>query len=499
MPMRLVCEDQEDQESDCREEIYDFAKPARKLSVLMPVFNEYWTLRTIVDRVLSSPIPLEIELIIVDDCSTDGSWELIEELAAADSRIKPLRHTRNSGKGSALRTAIRHITGEVAVVQDADLEYDPWEYPRLLEPILEGKADAVFGSRFVGHPRRAMFFWHSVVNKFLTLVSNMVNDLNLTDMETCYKMVRSDILTRLRLRSKTFTFEPELTCRLAQWGARVYEVPISYSGRTYEEGKKIRAVDGLRAIGEIFRCKFLDRQFTDHSGFYSLATTARSNRHNRRLVDLLKPYLGKRLLEAGSGIGNLSRLLLNRERLVLADCEPLYIPLLRQRFGRRQNVRIDWADLTRPVDCRQWQAERLDTVLCSSVLEHVEDDAGVLRSFFDLLEPGGHCVVVVPAGRLLDTPINETRGRCRRYLPAEAVEKMADAGFEIMHTRQFSPLVALPWAIFGRLFGDRRLNFRQMNWFDALVKLLDRLLPDAGTSLIVVGRKPQRMARRMAA
>jgi glycosyltransferase involved in cell wall biosynthesis len=258
--MKLFRSEQDDAE---RSAAADPSEQIRRLSVLMPVYNECRTLREIVARVLSSPVSLEIELIIVDDFSSDGSWEVVQELAAADPRIKALRHARNSGKGSALRTAIAEISGDVAIVQDADLEYDPHEYRLLLPPILAGKADAVFGTRYAGTPRRVTPFWHTLVNRGLTLLSNIVNNLWLTDMETCYKMVRADVLKRLRLTSRTFTFEPELTCRLAQWGARIYEVPISYNSRGYRDGKKIRARDGLLALGEIVRSGFLDRRFTD--------------------------------------------------------------------------------------------------------------------------------------------------------------------------------------------------------------------------------------------
>ena len=468
----------------------------------MPVYNERWTLPEIVARVLRSPVPLQIELVIVDDASSDGSWELIRQLADEDARIKAVRHPHNRGKGAAVRTAIGLSTGEVAVVQDADLEYDPAEYPLLLEPILQGKADAVFGSRFAGHTRRVLFFWHSLFNRLLTLLSNVLNDLNLTDMETCYKMVRTDVLKQLRLTSSTFTFEPELTCRLSQWGARIYEVPVSYHGRTYQEGKKIRPIDGLKAIWEMFRCKFLDPQFTNHSGFYILSSVSRAMRYNRWILDQVKQYTGRRVLEAGSGIGSFSRLLLDRDRLVLADSEAMYVAALRQRFGYRSNVRIDRADLTIPGVFERWRDEQLDTVFCSNVLEHLADDVEVLRSFFHTLMPGGHCVIVVPAGRWLYSEMDKELGHLRRYEREELREKMSRAGFDVVRTRQFSRLGSIGWAVSTRLLKRRHLSPRQMIWFDRLLplaKLLDYLLPVPGMSLIVVGRKPDYAERRRAA
>ena len=236
------------------------------LSVLMPVYNESRTLRTIVQRVLASPVDCEIELVCVDDCSRDNSLEILHELATRDGRIKVIAQPVNMGKGKAIRTAIDNMTGDIGIIQDADLEYDPEDYQRVIRPLLDGKADAVFGSRFASSEvRRVLFFWHALGNRVLTMFSNMANDLNLTDMETCYKAVRGDVLKRLRLTSDRFGLEPELTARLAQWGARIYEVPISYHGRTYAEGKNIGWRDGVEAIWLIFKFRFLDTRATDEA------------------------------------------------------------------------------------------------------------------------------------------------------------------------------------------------------------------------------------------
>lgn len=231
-------------------------KENMKLSVVMPVFNEVRTVEEIVARVQSAPF--EKEIIIIDDCSTDGTVNVLRKIADQSKNIRVFYHDRNRGKGAALRTGFAGLTGDVVIIQDADLEYDPREYPKMLEPILDGRADVVYGSRFLGGPHRVMFFWHYVGNQFLTLLSNMMSNLNLTDMETCYKAFRREVLKDLTLKSDRFGFEPEFTLKVAKRKFRIYEVPISYSGRTYEEGKKINWKDGVAAIFAIIRFRFME-------------------------------------------------------------------------------------------------------------------------------------------------------------------------------------------------------------------------------------------------
>ncbi len=465
-----------------------------KLSVVMPVYNERWTVEKILSRVLTSNAAgLEIEVVVVDDGSTDGSGDVVAAISRQDSRVHLIRHDENRGKGAAVRSAIESISGDVVIIQDADLEYDPAEYDQLLSPIISGDADAVFGSRFSGPCRRVLLFWNSLGNKALTLLCNAVNDLNLTDMETCYKAVRADIFKQLRLTANSFTFEPELTTRLSQWGARIYEVPISYRGRGRNDGKKTRFFDGIKAIGQLVRCRYVDNRFTQHTGMYVLRSVERAKSYNRWVVKQIGGFLGSRVAEAGAGIGNMSQLLADREHLLIVDHDPMYVAALEDRFQDRRNVRVLRTDLTEPGFEADWKEDKLDTVFCSNVLEHLGPHRSILKSFHRAIQPGGNCIIIVPAEPALYNGIDASLGHHRRYRKHDLRMLMEEAGFEVVHSRQVCKLGALAWWINGKL-GRKQLTPRQMRLFDTLWPILnwaDPFLPWRGMSLMMVGKKPQ--------
>jgi glycosyltransferase involved in cell wall biosynthesis len=465
----------------------------RRLSVLVPVYNEVGTVRRLLERVIAVPIPKEI--IVVDDCSTDGTRRVLEEFRAEvpdteDNRLVVDFHAENQGKGAAVRTAVRHVTGDIAIVQDADLEYDPAEYPRLIQPILDGHADVVFGSRFTGGQRRVLLFWHAVANRILTLLSNMCTNLNLTDMETCYKVFRAEILKSIPIRSNRFGLEPELTAKVAHLRCRVYEVPVSYHGRQYSEGKKIGWKDAVSAVWTILRFRVTPDVGREDEGFTTLRRVEALKRYTAFLWDLIRPYVGRRVLEVGSGTGVMTRYLSTRERLVATDIDAHYVELLRRTYADKPNVEVRPLDLGRLGEDGAGLRD-FDTVVCANVLEHVEDDGAALRAMRDLLAPGGRVVLIIPALRRLYGAIDEAIGHYRRYTRHEIEEKLREAGLAVEHVSYFNVIGIAGWYLNAVILRRRSVPGLQARMNDRLTPLLRlerRLHPPVGMSLLAVGR-----------
>jgi glycosyltransferase involved in cell wall biosynthesis len=465
------------------------------LSILIPVYNE----RTVVERslaqVLAAPLPedMDRELIVVDDCSTDGTAQILDRLAAADPRIQLTRKSVNEGKGAAVRTAIELARGDFCVVQDADLEYDPSEYSKLLRPLLDGHADAVFGSRYLaGEQTRVLPFWHSMINKYLTLLSNMFCNLNLTDMETCYKVFRTDLLKSIPIRANRFGFEPEITMKSAKRKLRIYEVPISYHGRTYEEGKKIGWKDGVKALGVILYFWLIDDLYVEPYGRAFLNNLTGTPQYLSWTARVLRPHLGDTVLELGAGIGNIAgRLMARRLQYVAAEKDLLYLHALHNRFLRTPNVSVLKLDPERPEDFRD-AGGPFDTVLAVNVLEYVQDPISVIESACACLAPGGSIIVVAPQSPSLYGTLDQTLGHRRRFSEIELRTLLDGHGFEIQSVYQLNKIGTPAWLLFGKMLRRRQINKLMLKLFDKTVwfwRRAEPLLPWRGLSLVVVAIK----------
>jgi glycosyltransferase involved in cell wall biosynthesis len=459
-----------------------------RLSVIIPVYNERPTIEEQLRRVRE--VAIDKEIVVIDDASTDGTRELLSSLPA-EPGLRVLLQPENRGKGAAVRRGLAEARGEVVVIQDADLEYDPRDYTKLIEPIDQGVADVVYGSRFLGWPRRVLHFRHQLANRFLTTLSNLATDLNLTDMETCYKMMTREVARSLRLRSDRFAIEPEITAKIARLGYRVYEVPISYHGRDYWEGKKITWTDGLAAVWTILRCAFVDDEENEDAGYRILRRMQKVSRYNLWMWQQLERFVARRVLEVGSGVGNMTRFLLGREHIIATEVNERYLKILHRLFDEYPHVVIERFDLNGGAP--SWGAERIDTVLCLNVLEHVERDDEALGALFRLLEPGGRLVLLVPALRALYGSLDRALAHHRRYSREELLAKLRRAGFEVEDSWFFNLLGVAGWYLNSRLL--RRTTFPplQLALYDRLVPLFrleSRFRLPIGMSLIAIGRKP---------
>ncbi|HWR51603.1 MAG TPA: glycosyltransferase [Bryobacteraceae bacterium] len=468
-----------------------------KLSILMPVYNERTMIERCLAQVLSAPLPenLESEVIIVDDRSTDGTWDILQRVAEQHPAIRLFRHERNQGKGAAVRTAIQKASGDYSLIQDADLEYDPNDYPRLLKPLLDGHADAVFGSRYMaGVQTRILPFWHSMINKGLTTMSNMFCNLKMTDMETCYKAYKTDILKSIPIRSDRFGIEPELAMKSSKRKLRIYEVPISYHGRTYEEGKKIGWKDGVKALATVFHFWLIDDLYVEPYGRGLLNNLTGTPQYLSWVAGLIRPHLGDTVIEIGAGIGHMTGRLMSR-RLQYLACEKdsLYLHALRNRFLRTPNVCVRALDPGCADDLDRVDGQ-FDTLLCLNVLEYLDDPQCSLTALRQNVKVGGRMIVLAPHRPGLMGRIDRTLGHRRRYTREELAALLEESGFRVERMRDFNKAGALAWWTFGNVFGRKSISKIMLKLFDKTVwfwRRVDPLLPWRGLSLLAIATRTE--------
>jgi glycosyltransferase involved in cell wall biosynthesis/phospholipid N-methyltransferase len=474
------------------------------LSVVMPCFNEVATIESIVARVLASPYTGQ--LVIVDDGSTDGTDEFLKTLS--DERILVIIQPENRGKGAAVRVGFAKVTLPYVVIQDADGEYDPDDYALLLEPLLEGKADAVYGSRFLSSgPHRVLYFWHSVGNRILTMASNILTNLNLTDMETCYKAFRREVVSSLEIEENRFGLEPEITAKLARGGWRIYEVGISYSGRTYAEGKKIGWKDGVHAFycilkyspifsrksrsGPYGRQSLAEFDSADNELAGSLESLDRAKHYAGWIYSMIDPYLGKDVLEIGAGHGTFTDLLLDGRNVTATDLSPRCVDILERRFRDTPEVAVKLCDVSTEFDLGLF-----DSVVMINVLEHVDEDVKVVRRVRDALRPGGHLIVFVPAFEGLYSEFDRRVGHRRRYRRPGLGAVSERAGLVNIQLKYVNSVGFFVWWLFAKQLGRTPTHGLVVKIFDvAVVPLLraleQRWTPPLGQSLLLIAKAPE--------
>ncbi|HET7823868.1 MAG TPA: glycosyltransferase [Anaeromyxobacter sp.] len=489
------------------------------LSVLVPVYNEQHLVAASLARLEvleGTPHLSAVQVVVVDDCSRDATGDALRAFArergipwrddgplengvelkghGTHGRIEWvfLRHVLNGGKGKAVRTALSEATGAVSVVHDADLEYHPRDLARIVKVFVEEDADAVFGSRFAGgEARRALLFRHELGNRFLTFVTNLITNVNLTDMETCYKAVRTDLLRSIPLVSNDFRIEPELTIKLAKREARIFEIPISYSGRTYQEGKKINWRDGFKALWAMLRFWISDQVYAaDEHGSHILGRLARAPRFNAWMADVIRPHCGRRVLEIGSGTGNLTRRLVPRDAYVASDVNPLYLQTLRALTTDRPYLDVKLTDVTQATSFPRIPGG-FDTVVCLNVIEHVDDDRGALENIRSVLSGDGKAIVLVPQDPRMFGTLDEVLGHKRRYTEESLRRVAADAGFEVAELLRFNRVGTPAWWLNGKVLRRRHFGLAQiaaLNVLTPVFRRVDRLLPFPPLSLIAVMR-----------
>jgi SAM-dependent methyltransferase len=472
------------------------------LSVIIPCYNEVATVERVVGAVLASPFTAEV--VVVDDGSTDGTRELLSTIT--DARVRVILHERNQGKGAALRTGFGHATADYVIVQDADLEYDPADFAHVLAPLLDGKADVVYGSRFTSSgQRRVLYFWHAVGNRLLTLASNMMTNLNLTDMETCYKAFRREVIQSIEIEEDRFGFEPEITAKLAAGHYRIYEVGISYDGRTYAEGKKIGWRDGVRAGYCIARYSPTGRALAarrasqtipvafDHADEElagSLDSLDALERYRDWILSVIEPALRAPILEIGAGHGTFTRALAARGQVVACEPSGRAFALLAGELASDERVTLVKGDIDDAVEHGPF-----GSAVAINVLEHIPDDLGALRATFGALVPGGTLALYVPAHMALYSDFDRSIGHQRRYDRRGLTELVQGAGFTVDSCRYMNAAGALAWLVSARVLKQRPTDPARAKLYDRVAVPLIRPLeqrwsPPLGQSLVLLATKP---------
>jgi glycosyltransferase involved in cell wall biosynthesis len=470
------------------------------LSILVPVYNEAYLVEESLKRLevlAESPWLNRVRVIVVNDASTDQTGEVLRsfrnrlELPGA-TRLEWIfqEHPQNKGKGAALRTAMQSVDTDLVVIHDADLEYHPEDLLKMIPLFVTEDADAVYGSRFLSSDyRRVLFFRHSLGNKLLTLLTNFVTDLNLTDMETCYKMMRTKLMKSIPLESDRFGFEPEITIKLAKRDVRIFELPIRYSGRTYREGKKITWKDGVKALGALLKYGISDKIYlADEHGSEILARLNRAPRFTKWMADTIRPYLGQRILEIGAGIGNLTSNLVPRREYWASDINPHYLDRLKKLKQSRPYLRVQYTDASAG---ETYPEEQFDTVICLNVVEHLENDVQALRNIRASLEKDGRAIVLVPNGPGLYGSLDRVLGHYRRYTRRQIQETCERAGFLVEKVLKFNRIGAPGWWWNGRVMRSTTFGFWQIKLLNSLlpvVRPIDRFLPFPHLSWIMILR-----------
>ncbi|MCM8795548.1 MAG: glycosyltransferase [Candidatus Omnitrophica bacterium] len=432
------------------------------ISVVVPVYNERPTIPIILKRIKN--VPLDKEIIVVDDGSTDGTREFLESLR--DSEIRVIFHPKNLGKGAALRTGFKYVNGDIIIIQDADLEYYPEEYLQLIKPITDGYADVVYGSRFIG-THRVFLFTHYFGNKILNFIANILYNTNLSDLMTGYKVFKRDVIKNLRLEANGFGIEAEITAEIFRRNLRVYEVPISYRGRTYEEGKKITWFHFFVELYWLIRQKFVIYNIS----LDTLLKMGFLRNYNRWIFNLIKPYLGKRILEIGAGIGNMTRYLLYAEQLVITDISDENIFYLKSYFGEYENIRILKQDIAGS-ELKELNNYDFDTIICLNLLEHIKDDKKALMNIYMLMKEDTRFIILSPALSLLMGSLDVSLGHYRRYNKKNLLYLLENTGFSVEKINYFNFLGAFGWFINSRILKKKSFSEIQIRLFDKFVKFL---------------------------